>query len=109
MPKGQSVAARRARFTTGRCPLHGLALPQVEGWYYPVEGPLYTLMAVHAHPDDESSSTGGLLRLAAEQGHTTILVTCTNGALGEVNIPDLRLNPRQYTADRQSLALKRQE
>ena len=32
----------------------------------------YTLMAVHAHPDDESSSTGGLLRLAAEQGHTTI-------------------------------------
>ena len=39
----------------------------------------YTLMIVHAHPDDESSSTGGLLRLAAEQGHTTILVTCTNG------------------------------
>src|SRR5438034_1285057 len=38
----------------------------------------YTLMAVHAHPDDESSSTGGLLRLAAEQGHTTVLVICTN-------------------------------
>ena len=51
----------------------------------------YTLMVVHAHPDDESSSTGGLLRLAAEQGHTTILVTCTNGELGKVNIPDLRL------------------
>jgi N-acetyl-1-D-myo-inositol-2-amino-2-deoxy-alpha-D-glucopyranoside deacetylase/mycothiol S-conjugate amidase len=68
----------------------------------------YTLMAVHAHPDDESSSTGGLLRLAAEQGHTTILVTCTNGALGEVHIPDLRLNPRQDSADRQRLARIRQ-
>ena len=59
----------------------------------------YTLMVVHAHPDDESSSTGGLLRLAAEQGHTTILVTCTNGELGKVNIPDLRLNPRKDPAD----------
>src|SRR5712664_2132702 len=58
----------------------------------------YTLMAVHAHPDDESSSTGGLLRCAAEQGQTTIVVTCTNGALGEVKIPDIRLNPRQDPA-----------
>ena len=69
----------------------------------------YTLMIVHAHPDDESSSTGGLLRLAAEQGHTTILVTCTNGELGKVNIPDLRLNPRKDPADQQRLALIRQE
>jgi LmbE family N-acetylglucosaminyl deacetylase len=69
----------------------------------------YTLMAVHAHPDDEASSTGGLLRLAAEQGHTTIVVTCTNGALGEVKIPGLRLNPRQDPADQQRLALIRQE
>jgi N-acetyl-1-D-myo-inositol-2-amino-2-deoxy-alpha-D-glucopyranoside deacetylase len=69
----------------------------------------YTLMAVHAHPDDESSSTGGLLRIAAEQGHTTIVVTCTNGELGEVNIPDLRLNPRKDPADGQRLALIRQE
>ena len=69
----------------------------------------YTLMAVHAHPDDESSSTGGLLRLVAEQGHTTIVVTCTNGALGEAKIPALQLNPRQAPADRQRLALIRQE
>ena len=39
----------------------------------------HTLMVVHAHPDDEASSTGGLLRFAAEQGHTTIVVTCTQG------------------------------
>ena len=57
-------------------------------------------MAVHAHPDDESSGTGGLLRLAAEQGHTTVLVTCTNGDLGDVKDPRLRLKPREHPADR---------
>src|SRR5579859_2644959 len=42
-----------------------------------------TLMAVHAHPDDESSSTGGVLaRYAAEQIRT-IVVTCTNGEFGD--------------------------
>jgi LmbE family N-acetylglucosaminyl deacetylase len=42
-----------------------------------------TLMAVHAHPDDESSSTGGVLALASEQGIRTVVVTCTNGELGD--------------------------
>src|SRR5919197_735005 len=69
----------------------------------------FTLMVVHAHPDDEASSTGGLLRFAAEQGHTTIVVTCTYGDLGEVKIPGVRLPPRQVPADRQRLALIRQE
>jgi LmbE family N-acetylglucosaminyl deacetylase len=69
----------------------------------------HTLMVVHAHPDDEASSTGGLLRFAAEQGHTTLVVTCTQGDLGEVKIPGVRLNPRRAPADRQRLALIRQE
>ena len=64
----------------------------------------FTLMAVHAHPDDESSGTGGLLRLAAAQGHTTVLVTCTNGDLGDVKDSRLRLQPRARPADRQCLA-----
>jgi LmbE family N-acetylglucosaminyl deacetylase len=68
----------------------------------------HTLMVVHAHPDDEASSTGGLLRFAAEQGHTTIVVTCTHGDLGEFKMPGVRLNPRQDPADRQRLALIRQ-
>ena len=42
-----------------------------------------TFMAVHAHPDDEASSTGGLYRLLANQGVRTILVTCTNGECGD--------------------------
>ena len=42
-----------------------------------------TLMAVHAHPDDESSSTGGVLARYANEGITTVLVTCTNGDYGD--------------------------
>ena len=42
-----------------------------------------TLMAVHAHPDDESSSTGGVLARYANEGMRTVVVTCTNGELGD--------------------------
>lgn len=42
-----------------------------------------TLMAVHAHPDDESSSTGGVLARCALEGVKTVLVTCTNGEYGD--------------------------
>jgi LmbE family N-acetylglucosaminyl deacetylase len=40
-------------------------------------------MAVHAHPDDEASSTGGVLARYSAEGIRTILVTCTNGELGD--------------------------
>ena len=40
-------------------------------------------MAVHAHPDDESSSTGGVLARYADEGITTVVVTCTNGEYGD--------------------------
>jgi LmbE family N-acetylglucosaminyl deacetylase len=42
-----------------------------------------TLMAVHAHPDDESSSTGGILARYSSLGDQTIVVTCTNGEYGD--------------------------
>jgi LmbE family N-acetylglucosaminyl deacetylase len=42
-----------------------------------------TLMAVHAHPDDESIGTGGTLALYSAKGVRTVLVTCTNGELGD--------------------------
>jgi LmbE family N-acetylglucosaminyl deacetylase len=42
-----------------------------------------TLMAVHAHPDDEASSTGGVLATYSEQGVRTVVVTCTNGEFGD--------------------------
>jgi LmbE family N-acetylglucosaminyl deacetylase len=42
-----------------------------------------TMMAVHAHPDDEASSTGGVLATYAAQGIRTVVVTCTNGEFGD--------------------------
>jgi LmbE family N-acetylglucosaminyl deacetylase len=42
-----------------------------------------TLMAVHAHPDDEAIGTGGILARYAGEGVRTVLVTCTNGELGD--------------------------
>jgi LmbE family N-acetylglucosaminyl deacetylase len=34
-----------------------------------------TLMAVHAHPDDEATSTGGVFARYADEGARTVLVT----------------------------------
>jgi LmbE family N-acetylglucosaminyl deacetylase len=42
-----------------------------------------TLVCFHAHPDDESISTGGLLARAAAEGHRTVLVVATDGRHGE--------------------------
>ena len=42
-----------------------------------------TLVFVHAHPDDEASSTGGSMARAAAEGHRVVLVVCTDGDLGE--------------------------
>lgn len=42
-----------------------------------------TLMAVHAHPDDESVSTGGMLARYSAEGVRTVLVTCTDGRCGD--------------------------
>lgn len=42
----------------------------------------FTLVAFHAHPDDESLLTGGTLARAAAEGHRVVLVTATDGALG---------------------------
>jgi LmbE family N-acetylglucosaminyl deacetylase len=42
----------------------------------------YTLVAFHAHPDDESLLTGGTLAKAAAEGHRVVLVTATGGERG---------------------------
>ncbi len=41
-----------------------------------------TLLAFHAHPDDEVLATGGTLARAAAHGHRVVVVTATDGALG---------------------------
>jgi LmbE family N-acetylglucosaminyl deacetylase len=45
--------------------------------------PKLTLMAVHAHPDDEAISTGGILARYGDEGVETVLVTCTDGGCGD--------------------------
>ncbi|GAB2494722.1 N-acetyl-1-D-myo-inositol-2-amino-2-deoxy-alpha-D -glucopyranoside deacetylase [Promicromonospora xylanilytica] len=42
------------------------------------------MLAVHAHPDDESLATGGLLATFAAAGLPACVVTCTRGERGEV-------------------------
>jgi LmbE family N-acetylglucosaminyl deacetylase len=49
-----------------------------------MSGEPLTLMAVHAHPDDEASTTGGILARYAGEGVRTVLVTCTNGEMGDL-------------------------
>ena len=42
----------------------------------------FTLVAFHAHPDDEALLTGGTLARAADEGHRVVLVTATAGGRG---------------------------
>ena len=48
-----------------------------------------TLMLVHAHPDDETFSTGGAIGLYHERGVRVVNVTCTGGERGEIVDPEL--------------------
>src|SRR5260370_7597160 len=43
-----------------------------------------TLMLVHAHPDDEAISRGGVMMKAKADGHRVVLVTGTRGEVGEI-------------------------
>ncbi|WP_410660866.1 mycothiol conjugate amidase Mca [Amycolatopsis sp. lyj-112] len=45
------------------------------------------LMAVHAHPDDESSKGAATMAKYAAEGHEVIVVTCTGGEAGSVLNP----------------------
>jgi len=67
-PDGKSVTRRRV--------VNGY-LPRVQ-----FAGPR-TLLAVHAHPGDESCATGGVLAHYASQGVRVVVVTCTSGELGD--------------------------
>ncbi|HEX6676983.1 MAG TPA: mycothiol conjugate amidase Mca [Actinomycetes bacterium] len=46
-----------------------------------------TLLAVHAHPDDESSKGAGTLARYADENVRTVVVTCTGGEAGEILNP----------------------
>ena len=56
-----------------------------------------TIVFFHAHPDDESLSTGGTIARASAEGHRVVLVVATNGDHGQV--PD-DLAPGETIIDR---------
>ena len=66
--------------------------------------PARVLVCFHAHPDDEVFTTGGVMRLAADAGHQVVLVTATDGALGEV--PDGLLAEGEQLVDRRRRELE---
>src|SRR5439155_185385 len=43
-----------------------------------------TMVAFHAHPDDEAIATAGVMMKAKAAGHRVVLVLATRGELGEV-------------------------
>jgi mycothiol S-conjugate amidase len=47
------------------------------------------LMAVHAHPDDESSKGAATMARYVAEGHAVLVVTCTGGERGSVLNPKL--------------------
>jgi mycothiol conjugate amidase Mca len=47
------------------------------------------LMTVHAHPDDETISTGGVMARYSAEGLRVVCVTCTGGEHGEIVVPEL--------------------
>lgn len=63
------------------------------------------LVCFHAHPDDEVFGTGGIMRTAADAGHRVVLVTATDGALGE--FPDGLLRDGESLLDRRRDELDR--
>ena len=64
------------------------------------------LMAVHAHPDDESSKGAAMMAAYVEAGAEVMVVTCTGGEAGDL------LNPQYEDAvrtDRDIAAVRRDE
>jgi LmbE family N-acetylglucosaminyl deacetylase len=59
-----------------------------------------TIVCLHAHPDDEATSTGGTIARAVAEGHRVVLVVATNGDHGEV--PD-DLAPGETLVDRRRI------
>lgn len=63
-----------------------------------------TLVAFHAHPDDESIATGGTMARAAAAGNRVVLVVATGGEHGEVPAD---LAPGETLGDRRRVETER--
>ena len=52
------------------------------------------LMAVHAHPDDESSKGAASMMRYVHEGADVLVVTCTDGGRGDIQNPAMKDDPR---------------
>jgi LmbE family N-acetylglucosaminyl deacetylase len=60
-------------------------------------GRVTTVVAFHAHPDDEVLLTGGTLAKLAAEGHRVAIVVATDGSMGQAS--DRRLAELRASAD----------
>lgn len=58
-----------------------------------------TLLAVHAHPDDEVLLTGGTLARAAAEGHRVVIVVATDGLMDAADGEPSRLRELRASAE----------
>jgi len=66
-------------------------------------------MAVHAHPDDESSKGAATLARYADEGHRVLVVTLTGGERGEIlnpamDLPDVLVHMAEIRRDEMAKA-----
>lgn len=68
----------------------------------------FTLLAVHAHPDDESIGTGGTLAKYSAEGVDTVVAFCTQGEAGAIQNPDfIPPSPGMDIAEIRAIELER--
>ncbi len=52
--------------------------------------PRYRLLAIHAHPDDESSKGAATMARYVDEGHRVKVLTCTGGERGDILNPEMQ-------------------
>jgi len=67
-----------------------LWLPEIDPTDVLAPGEKLRLMAVHAHPDDESSKGAATMARYVDQGVEVLVVTCTGGERGDILNPGLK-------------------
>src|SRR5918995_374570 len=57
------------------------------------QSPSLRLLAVHAHPDDESSKGAATMAMYAAKGVDVMVATCTDGSRGDIQNPAMLGEP----------------
>lgn len=77
---------------------------QHRAWH---DSPVATVLAFHAHPDDEVLFTGGTLARLAAGGHRVVIVVAAAGGLGEGAVADPRTRLAELEASASRLGAAR--